>query len=170
MLRISHHRALHRIAMLASLTAATILTAPVMADQSSPAPAANAQTGLGQSWPNAPDVSANPNWHVYVFHRDGIRYIQVNDLNGHVRGAFAAANGEFLALPIGSDAQRLVIPSPSSGTADAMASTGTAADDETTVYQDDSMQVLAAPQSNGTMELYVHKKCTNPYQCSGRIQ
>ena len=28
-------------------------------------------SGLGQSWPNATDVSANPHWHVYVFVKDG---------------------------------------------------------------------------------------------------
>ena len=39
-------------------------------------------TGLGQSWPNTTDVSANPNWHAYVFVLGGIKYVQTNDLNG----------------------------------------------------------------------------------------
>ena len=42
-------------------------------------------SGLGQSWPNTTDVSASPHWHVYVFQRNGVRYVQINDLSGKVR-------------------------------------------------------------------------------------
>ena len=87
-------RSLVRVAMLAALTVST----SAMARQF---PA----TGLGQAWPNASDVSSSPRWHVYVFIKDGVRYIQVNDLNGKVRGAIATANGQFLVLPIGTDAE-----------------------------------------------------------------
>lgn len=73
---------------------------------------AAANTGLGQAWPNAADVSASPNWHVYVFERDGVRFIQINDLNGNVRSAFATANGQLLVLPSGLDAT-LVASAPS---------------------------------------------------------
>jgi hypothetical protein len=62
-------------------------------------------TGLGQSWPNATDVSTSTHYHVYVFVRDGIHYIQVNDLNGTVRGAVAVGDQEVLVLPVGTDAQ-----------------------------------------------------------------
>src|SRR5579875_2837948 len=66
--------------------------------------------GLGQAWPNAQDVSASTHWHVYVFANNGVRYVQVNDLNGNVRAAFASANGQFLVLPMGRDALRVATP------------------------------------------------------------
>lgn len=68
--------------------------------------AAVPSTGLGQAWPNATDVSQNPHYHVYIFQKDGIKYIQVNDLNGRVLGAFATAGKEVIALPIGNSATR----------------------------------------------------------------
>ncbi|MFC5739953.1 hypothetical protein [Dyella tabacisoli] len=116
-------------------------------------------SGLGQSWPNARDVSASPNWHVYVFERDGVRYVQVNDLNGTVRGAFATAQGQYLVLPVGTDAQligtpqrplTMIKPAPSE-----------------TVYRDASVQVLLTPQANGGVLLRVFDTatCTDPYNC-----
>ena len=49
-------------------------------------PAANAQTiapaaGLEQHWPNVADMSSSPNWNLYLFHLQGIKFVQVNDLN-----------------------------------------------------------------------------------------
>lgn len=43
-------------------------------------------TGLGQSWPNGADYSASPRFHAYVFDKQGVRYVQINDGNGTVRG------------------------------------------------------------------------------------
>jgi hypothetical protein len=115
-------------------------------------------TGLGQSWPNATDVSASPHYHVYVFERLGVRYVQINDLNGNVRAAFGNAGGDIFGLPIGIDASRLATPSePSEVPAD---STGE------TVYQDDSSSVQAAPQPDGTIRLLVASECKNPAECS----
>lgn len=65
-------------------------------------------TGLGQAFPQAPNQSLNPNWRVYVFQRDGLRFIQVNDVYGHVLGAFVTSQGQWLALPIGSGATSVV--------------------------------------------------------------
>jgi hypothetical protein len=65
-------------------------------------------TGLGQAFPQAPNQSLNPNWRVYVFQRDGLRFIQVNDVYGHVLGAFVTSQGQWLALPIGSDATSVI--------------------------------------------------------------
>jgi hypothetical protein len=103
------------------------------------AKAAAPSTGLGQAWPNAPDVSASPRWHAYVFEKDGIRYIQINDLAGHVHGAFATAKGQYLVLPIGSDAATATATDP------AAADTGAE-----TVYDDGSTRVTAATQADGT--------------------
>jgi hypothetical protein len=117
-------------------------------------------TGLGQAWPNAPDVSTSPHWHAYVFEKDGIRYIQINDLAGHVRGAFATAKGQYLVLPIGSDAA-----TAKATTIDA-AVAGTGAE---TVYDDGSTQVTVAVQADGTTQLSATAAsagCDNAPDCS----
>lgn len=75
---------------------------------------AQPSNGLGQSWPNAQDVSVSPRWHVYLFLRDGVQYVQMNDQNGTVHAAFATANGEILFLPVGIDSQRIAQAQPSS--------------------------------------------------------
>jgi len=120
-------------------------------------------TGLGQSWPNATDVSASPRWHVYVFQRDGIRYIQVNDLNGKVRTAFAAAAGNFLGLPVGVDSAGLAtpqepLPAPASRKGEI-------------VYQDAAVKVFVAPQADGALRVFAASgDCTDPIECTSRIQ
>ncbi|WP_157511149.1 hypothetical protein [Frateuria sp. Soil773] len=119
-------------------------------------------TGLGQAWPNAPDVSASPHWHVYAFQRAGIRYIQVNDLNGNVRAAFATSGEDFLSLPIGLDASRLAtpqdpLPPPASGAGEI-------------VYHDGAVQVLVAPQTDGTVQLRAAPgTCNDPIECSSHL-
>jgi hypothetical protein len=119
-------------------------------------------TGLGQSWPHVTDVSASPHWHVYVFERDGVRYIQINDLGGKVRAAFANSSGSFLGLPIGVDASRLAtpqqpLPIPASTAGDI-------------VYQDASVKVLVAPQADGTAQVFAADgDCKDPIECSSRI-
>ncbi|WP_266182227.1 hypothetical protein [Dyella humicola] len=120
-------------------------------------------TGLGQSWPNATDVSASPRWHVYVFQREGIRYIQVNDLNGKVRTAFAAASGNFLGLPVGVDSAGLAtpqepLPPPASKRGEI-------------VYQDAAVKVFVAPQADGTLRVFAASgDCTDPIECTSRVQ
>ncbi len=110
-----------------------------------PALAQQAGDGLGQSWPQAADASASPNWHVYVFPKDGIKYIQVNDGDGQVRLAVAAAHGHLLVLPMGTDAGRVQ-------TRTASATSAAAADGADTVYTDEDTQVTAAPQQDGTTQ------------------
>src|ERR1700761_3516073 len=89
-----------RLAVLAGLLVSAMSGARVA---QSAAPAA----GLGQAWPNAADVSANPNWHVYVFVLNGIEYVQVNDLNGTVHAAIGTVGGTTIVLPVGVDAQNV---------------------------------------------------------------
>lgn len=112
-------------------------------------------TGLGQSWPNATDVSASPDFHVYVFVRDGINYIQVNDSNGTVRAAYATASDAVLPLPVGVDAQNATVTSEGSDSSSAE-----------TVYSDDTTKVTVTPQSNGSMVVHA-SHCTDPYNCVG---
>lgn len=71
--------------------------------------APKAATGLGQEFPQAPDLAADAAWQVYEFERDGIRYVQVNDRNGAVRAAAGRIGNTFWAMPIGSDADRVAV-------------------------------------------------------------
>lgn len=150
------HTRLSRVALAALLFAGA--TGSAMAVQ----PAA---TGLGQAWPNTTDVSANPNWHAYVFVLGGVKYVQVNDRNGNVIGAVGTSNGNFITLPIGAFAQLVSTPQqPAAVTTNAQPAAST-----DTVYQDDSVQVTATPQTDGTVRLMAASNC-DPVQCSTRIQ
>ncbi|HEX7814120.1 hypothetical protein [Dyella sp.] len=150
----------YRPAAMAGLLALAFAT-PVLADDS------QGGTGLGQSWPNAQDVSSSANYHVYVFVRDGVRYLQVNDAAGQVRGAVAAAGGQFLVLPLGSDASRVSTPQTQAAAAPA----GTQAGSTETVYADSASQtkVAVTPLSNG-MLLMSTSTCKNPEDCSAVTQ
>lgn len=120
-------------------------------------------SGLGQSWPNVADISSSSHWHVYAFERDGIRYIQVNDLNGTVRAALATANGELLVLPIGTDADHVSTPQQSTkGEAGAKAQ-GISTE---TIYRDSSIQLSVVLQLNGRILLLVTAAdCGTPTEC-----
>jgi hypothetical protein len=136
----------------AAVFAASAFTASVSA-------ADTPSTGLGQSWPNAADVSASPHWHVYVFVMDGVRYVQVNDTNGGVRSAIATAGGQVLVLPIGSDAQ---------DTTTAPATTSSAE----TVYRDDEVTIQAAtPSTTGVTQFTVSAAtpCSDPEDCGNHV-
>ena len=106
-------------------------------------------TGLGEAWPNATDVSANPNWHVYVFVLGGIKYVQVNDLNGDVLGAIGTSGGQFITLPIGRFAQ--YVSTPQQAIAATSNAKPTAA--PTTVYKDNSTAITVTLQSDGSVQL-----------------
>mgnify|MGYP001058030533 CR=1 FL=1 len=135
----------------------TLLSATAALAQS-----AHPATGLGQSWPNATDVSASPHYHVYVFNKDGIRYFQINDLNGNVRAAVAVANGVVLTLPIGLDAAEVThstAPQTSNGSE--------------TVYSDKSVTLTATPTQDGHDAINTAVNgassdiCTDGVDCSG---
>jgi hypothetical protein len=158
MFRKSHAFVSHKV-IVATLFA-SILSTSALAYQSP-------STGLGQAWPNAADVSVSPHYHVYVFVRDGIRYIQVNDLNGTIHGAVAVADDEVLVLPIGADAQYVT-------TAQASTQVARVSSNTETVYNDGSAQLTAEPASNGVVKIGVitaEMTCqhTNPTDCSGNV-
>jgi hypothetical protein len=136
---------------LAGMTALSIVCTAA-AQTASPTPA----TGLGESWPNATDVSASPNWHVYVFQKDGVRYIQVNDRNGTVHAAVGNAGRTVFALPVGVDAPRVAIAEASD-----------ARESSETIYQDAAVTIDAVPQSDGHLRMDVIGKCTDdPSDCA----
>lgn len=127
--------------------------------------AATPATGLGQSWPNASDVSTNPNFHVYVFVLGGIEYIQVNDMNGNVLGSVGTAGGQFITLPIGQFAQQVVTSSQPASASTTAAPIAAAA----TVYNDGTTTVTATPLSDGTVRLNAAAAttpCTDPIDCN----
>jgi hypothetical protein len=121
-------------------------------------------TGLGQAWPNATDVSVSSHYHVYVFVRDGIHYIQVNDLSGTVRGAVAIADNEVLILPVGVDAQYV-------STTQTNTQATKATSNAETVYNDGSEQITAEPSASGAVQLEVvaHNRCQDPTDCTGSV-
>ncbi|TXI44099.1 MAG: hypothetical protein E6Q50_18160 [Lysobacter sp.] len=69
-----------------------------------------AARGLGESTPTAPDLAADPAWRIYEFERDGVRYTQVNDNLGAVRAAVGRIGETAWVLPIGRDADRVLLP------------------------------------------------------------
>lgn len=121
--------------------------------------------GLGQSWPNTVDVSRSPTMHAYVFMLRGVKYVQVNDINGNVIGAVGTANGEFITLPIGRFSN--LVSTPQDPATDATAAAPAAA--PTTVYQDDTTEITATPLIDGTMQLKALSKCDDPMECSSRV-
>jgi hypothetical protein len=125
------------------------LTSIATAQTSSPT------TGLGQAWPNAVDHSRSPYWHVYVFERDGIRYIQINDRNGTVHAALGRAGDTIFALPVGVDAEDVTISSSAEGNTSALP-----------IYQDDAISVTASPQSDGAPQIMV-LMCSDFGKCTG---
>lgn len=120
--------------------------------------------GLGQSWPNTADVSRSPNLHAYVFMLRGVKYVQVNDINGNVLGAVGTSNGQFITLPIGRFSNLVSTPQDPADTR----STAVPVASPTTVYKDGSTQVTATPLSDGTMQLKALAVC-DPIECSNRL-
>ncbi|MDA3877266.1 MAG: hypothetical protein PF483_09270 [Halothiobacillus sp.] len=121
--------------------------------------------GLGQSWPNTVDVSRSPSLHAYVFMLRGVKYVQVNDINGNVLGAVGTANGDFITLPIGRFSNLVSTPQQPATDTTVATPVGT----PTVVYQDTTTQITATPLSNGTMQLSASAVC-DPIECSAHIQ
>lgn len=149
-------RPVFRLLPLCFAAALSFAAAPVLAQ-------GFASTGLGQSWPNASDVSASSAYHVFVFERLGTRYVQVNDLHGNVRGAFAYAGDDIMGLPIGVDATRLATPSERA----AVRAAGT----RTVVYRDDTITVTVVTSPSGITYLQAaQNECKDPAACSHTLQ
>ena len=121
--------------------------------------------GLGQSWPNTVDVSRSPSLHAYVFELRGVKYVQVNDINGNVLGAVGTANGDFITLPIGLFSN--LVTTPQEPASEATAAVPVAA--AKTVYEDDTTEITATQLSDGTLQLKASAKCDDPIECNTRV-
>jgi hypothetical protein len=97
----------------------------------------SAVTGLGESLPKAADLSSDPEWQVYEFQRDGIRYLQINDGANTARAAIGQIGATAWVLPIGRDVDRVAIQA---GVPAAVAGR--------VVYRDDAVEVVHYRQSN----------------------
>lgn len=125
-----------------TLALAAVLASPMaQAGCSCPSDRNGADTtsiGLGESFPNAPDLASHPAWNVYRFQRDGVDYVQINDEYGNVRAAVGKIESTAWVLPVGSDADR--VTTSASVTPSGIAYTlYTGADVEVTLYQDGSV-------------------------------
>jgi hypothetical protein len=127
----------------------------------------SAQTanGLGQSWPNAQDVSLSPGWHVYVFQLHGIKFIQVTDLTGKIIGAVGTANQQYITLPIGAYAQYVATPQQAASVPSGV----TTAASPTVIYQDSSSTLTVTPMSNGAVSTALLAPCSNPIECNTNV-
>lgn len=72
-------------------------------------PSAIKSIGLGESAPAASNQSMDPEWRVYEFAKDGIRYLQINDSVGTVRAGIGSVSGLAWVMPMGVDAGRVVV-------------------------------------------------------------
>lgn len=91
--------------------------------------------GLGESFPDSPDLANHPSWSVYKFMRDGVEYVQINDQYGNVRAAVGMIETTLWVLPVGSDADR-VTTSPSVTPSGIPYTLYSADDVEVILYQD----------------------------------
>ncbi|MBW4049507.1 MAG: hypothetical protein HIU89_16785, partial [Proteobacteria bacterium] len=122
--------------------------------------------GLGQTWPNAVDVSPSPHWHAYVFMLGGIKYVQINDINGNVLGAVGTVKGQFIVLPIGRFSQ--LVATPQDPVNAQKVSAATAVTSPTTVYQDSNTLITATRLSNGAVQLTA--AACDPIECNSHGQ
>jgi len=126
---------------LAHLSRPALLVGLLVCIMSTQVAAQTTATGFGQAHPNSPNVSLNSSWPVYVFHRAGVDYIQINDASGNVRAAFAHAGHQFLVLPAGVDSHRI---------ATAQQQAAVPSSNSEVVYQDSQVVVTMVPQTGGT--------------------
>lgn len=127
--------------------------------------AAQTAPGLGSAQPGTPDVSQNPQFHVYRWDMRGVTYVQVNDIVGNPVAAFAAdANGHVLVLPVGAPANVTVV-TPATSAASAGAP----------VYQAGALNVtqvangLAVSNSSTAAQPQSLAVCQDPGECTAVV-
>lgn len=146
-------RPLRKLASAALIAVAIALAVPTLAiAQTSP--------GLGSSQPSTPDVSVNPQFHVYRWDLGGVTYVQINDIAGHPLVAFAAGNGQVLVLPVGSP-----------GNVSVVTPAANAASTNAKVYQTPAITVTqnagVFSVSNSASTVQTQAICGDPAECTG---
>jgi len=107
-----------------------------------------ASTGLGSSYPQARNLSLSDTTRVYVFQREGVSYLQVNDLSGQARTAIGWVANTRWVMPIGVDADRTtILPVGSPVPADTLL-----------VYEADDVTVRLQKAPGGDLWLIVPKQ------------
>ncbi len=96
-----------------------------------------AAAGLGESLPKARNLALDPAWRIYEFERDGVTYLQINDVPGTVRAAVGRINDTVWVLPMGADVTRVTLPAKAASAKGAV------------VYQTSSFVVRVVPGSIG---------------------
>ncbi|MCW0366601.1 hypothetical protein NB699_001584 [Xanthomonas sacchari] len=124
-----------RIALAGVLLAGTHVAQACCPDGGHGAPAAAA--GLGEALPKARNLALDPAWRIYEFQRDGVTYLQINDVAGTVRAAVGRVNDTLWVLPMGADVGRVTLPAKGASTAGAV------------VYQTSGFVVRVVPGSGG---------------------
>ncbi|WP_374153112.1 hypothetical protein [Xanthomonas dyei] len=71
----------------------------------------HATTGLGDSNPKAVNLAMDASFAIYELHRDGVTYLQINDITGEVRAVVARVDNALWTLPMGKDVDRVSLPS-----------------------------------------------------------
>ncbi|MBV6808703.1 MULTISPECIES: hypothetical protein [Xanthomonas] len=70
----------------------------------------HAITGLGDSNPKSANLAIDPSLAIYELHRDGVTYLQINDVTGVVRAVVARVDNALWTLPMGKDVERVILP------------------------------------------------------------
>lgn len=91
--------------------------------------------GLGESLPKARNLALDPAWRIYEFQRDGVTYLQINDVAGTVRAAVGRINDTLWVLPMGADVARVTLAPKAASTQGSM------------VYQTSGFVVRVVPGS-----------------------
>ncbi|GAE49178.1 hypothetical protein XPR_1811 [Xanthomonas arboricola pv. pruni MAFF 301420] len=81
--------------------------------------------GLGERSPAAANLTLDPAWSIYEFQRDGVTYLQINDVAGGVRAVVARVDNALWVLPMGKDADRVTIPAANTIWANSSATSAT---------------------------------------------
>ncbi|CEH40270.1 hypothetical protein H8Z70_12695 [Xanthomonas citri pv. citri] len=84
--------------------------------------------GLGDSNPKAANLARDSSLAIYEFHRDGVTYLQINDITGVVHAVVARVDDALWTLPMGKDVDRVVLPKENKISSDARLNEPTGSD------------------------------------------
>ncbi|WP_372362834.1 hypothetical protein ACCQ10_08990 [Xanthomonas sp. NCPPB 1325] len=111
-------------------------------------------TGLGDSNPKAANLAMDSSLAIYEFHRDGVTYLQINDVTGVVHAVVARVDDALWTLPMGKDVDRVVLPKKNRISSDPGVSEPTTSDaarrnQAQLVYKTRNFIVLTRREANG---------------------